>query len=200
MKLLHRGLNVMFFDIETTGFPQKDKPIDIIEVGIRFVENLGTESAREEVLSQLYSAPLGVPKFITKLTGISETMVYGQPHITEHIQAIQNRVDRADILVAHNAPFDIRCLEEVGVSFEGKEVFDTSTNSKRLFPELAKHTMSSVCNHLNIINVDAHRALDDVDAMIEVYNELTNLDLRARQLAELTRKHKKLTYTRIKNK
>lgn len=200
MNLIHKGLNVLFFDIETTGFPTRYNPIDIIEVGMVLVPNLGSPESKNEVLSQLYSSPKGVPPNITKITGIDSSMLKGKPHISEHIDAIQNRVDRADILVAHNAPFDIRCLEAVGVNFIGKEVFDTATHAKRILPQLPNHTMSDVTAHLNIVNEDAHRAIYDVKAMVEAYLILTDKDKYGDEIKALTKKHKKLTYTKVLKK
>jgi DNA polymerase III alpha subunit (gram-positive type) len=185
----------MFFDLETTGFPKKGEPIDIMEVGLRFVPNLGY-SKNVESLSQLYSIDNVVPVEITMITGITGTMLEGKPHIREHIEMLRDWVNRADIVVAHNAPFDIRCLELIGVDFTGKEVFDTATHAKRLFPQLEKHSMSSVCEHLNIENLGAHRAIQDVNAMIKAYFEMTDLDKYGEQIEALLAKHKKLSYTK----
>lgn len=193
--LLHKGLNILFFDIETTGFPKKDEPIDIVEIGMQYVPNLGF-SRDVETLAQLYSIDGIVPFEITQITGIKNHMLKNKPHIREHISLIQDKVDRSDIIVAHNAPFDIRCLELIGVNFTGKEVFDTATHSKRMFPELSSHTMSSMCQFLGIDNVSSHRAIYDVNAMIQIYSKITDLNLYQEKIEKLTEKHKKLTYTK----
>lgn len=195
--LLHKGKNILFLDIETTGIPKKDKPFDIIEVGMKFVHTLGY-SKTIETLSQLYSAKVIIPYDVTMITGIKGSMLKGKPHISEHIKALQDRVDRADIIVAHNAPFDIRCLEGKGLDFTGKEVFDTSTHARRMFPELESHTMDSVCDYLNIKNHGAHRAIHDVNAMIKMYLDITDKSKYPYKIDELLKKHKKLTYTKKK--
>lgn len=193
--LLHKGKNVLFFDIETTGFPKKDTPIDIIEIGMQFAPTLGY-SKDIETLSQLYSIEGSIPYQITQITGIRNDMIQGKPHIFEHLELIKDKVKRADVIVAHNAPFDIRCLELIGVSFTDKEIFDTATHSKRMFPELASHTMSSMCSFLGINNKDAHRAIEDVNAMIQIYAEITDLNKYPEKINSLIEKHKKLTYTK----
>lgn len=195
--LLHKGKNVLFFDIETTGFPKKDTPIDIIEIGMQFAPTLGF-SKDIETLSQLYSIEGEIPYHITQVTGIKNNMIQGKPHISEHIELIKDKVNRAEVVVAHNAPFDIRCLELIGISFEGKEVFDTATHCKRMFPELSSHTMSAMCAFLGINNKAAHRAIQDVNAMIQIYGQITDLNRHEDQLMALQKKHKKLTYTKIK--
>lgn len=191
--LLHKGKNVLFFDLETTGFPKKDEPVDIIEIGMQFVPELGY-SKDVETLSQLYSIDGIVPYDITMITGIKNHMLKGKPHISEHIDLIQDKVSRSDVIVAHNAPFDIRCLELIGVDFSGKRVFDTATHSRRMFPELGTHTMDSVCNFLGIENTSAHRAIHDVNAMIRIYSEITDMNKYPDKINELIKKHKNLSY------
>lgn len=195
--LLHKGANVLFFDIETTGFPKKDTPIDIIEIGMQYVPELGY-SKEVETLSQLYSIEGSIPYEITKITGIKNDMIQGMPHILDHLHLVQDKITRSDIVVAHNAPFDIRCLELIGIDFTGKEVFDTATHSKRMFPELNKHTMSSMCNFLGVNNEAAHRAIQDVNAMIQIYAEITDINKHPDKINALIEKHKKLTYTKLK--
>lgn len=192
---LHKGKNIMFFDIETTGFPKKDTPIGIIEVGIKYVPELCFSKDVKE-LSQLYSVKGKVPYEITKITGIKGSMLKDKPHILDHKDIIQGFIDKSDIIVAHNAPFDIRCLELIGISFSGKEVFDTATHSRRMFPELKAHKMGSMCEHLEIENGGAHRAIHDVNAMIKIYLEITDLDKHRDKIKDLIKKHKKLTYTK----
>lgn len=191
--LLHKGENILFFDIETTGFPQKNKPVDIIEIGMQFVPNLGY-SKDVETLSQLYSIEGIVPYDITMITGIKNHMIENKPHIREHIDLIQDKVLRSDVIVAHNAPFDIRCLELIGVDFTGKKIFDTATHSKRMFPELKSHTMGAMCEFLDVDNKAAHRAIQDVNAMIQIYAEITDLNKHPDKINALIDKHKSLSY------
>lgn len=196
MNILHKNKNVLFLDIETTGLPTKEQDVDIIEVGIKFIKNIGIKN-KSETLSQLYSINNNMlPTEITELTGITSNMLENKPHISEHIYSIQKRVDKADIIVAHNAPFDIKCLESKGLNFTGKEVFDTATNSRRLFPELPRHTMFAMCEFFDIINYSSHRAIHDVNAMIQIYLKITNKDLYNNKLQSLIQKHGKLTYTK----
>lgn len=191
--LLHKGENILFFDLETVGFPQKGKSIDIIEIGLQYVPNLGY-SKEVETLAQLYSIEGKVPLEITNITGIKNSMLENKPHIREHLDLIKDIVNRATVIVAHNAPFDIRCLEGIGVNFAGKRVFDTSTHSKRMFPELDSHSMGAMCKFLGIENHGAHRAIQDVNAMIRIYAEITNLNKHGEKIEALIEKHKTLEY------
>lgn len=190
---MHSGKNILFFDLETSGFPKKDTPIDILELGMQYVPNLGF-SKNIETVSQLYKPKDKIPLEITKITGINETMLLDMPYFDKHLEMIQNKVNQSDVLVAHNAPFDIRCLELWGINFEGKLIFDTATQSKRLIPNLESHTMGSLCNHFGIENNGAHRAIFDVNAMIKIYSKITDLNLYGEQIEELQKKHKILGY------
>lgn len=191
--LLHKGENILFFDLETVGFPQRGKPIDIIEIGMQYVPNLGY-SKEVETLAQLYSIEGKIPFEITKITGIKNSMLENKPHIREHLDLIKDVVNRATVVVAHNAPFDIRCLEALGVDFAGKRVFDTSTHSKRMFPELESHSMGAMCKFLGIENNGAHRAIQDVNAMIRLYAEIADLNKHKDKIETLIQKHKTLEY------
>lgn len=192
-KLMHSGKNILFFDLETSGFPKKDIPVDILELGMQYVPNLGF-SKEIETVSQLYKPKDKIPLEITKITGIKETMLLNMPYFDEHLEMIQNKVHQSDVLVAHNAPFDIRCLELWGIDFKGKLIFDTATQSKRLIPHLESHTMGSLCNYFGIENNGAHRAIFDVNAMIKIYSKITDLNLYGKQIEELQKKHKILGY------
>lgn len=192
-KLMHSGKNILFFDLETSGFPKKDTPVDILELGMQYVPKLGF-SKNIETVSQLYKPKYKIPLEITKITGINETMLLDMPYFDKHLEMIQNKVDQSDVLVAHNAPFDIRCLELWGIDFEGKLIFDTATHSKRLIPHLESHTMGSLCNYFGIENNGTHRAIFDVNAMIKIYSKITDLNLYGKQIEELQKKHKILGY------
>lgn len=196
-ELIHKGKNILFFDIETVGFPRRGEPIGIIEVGMQYVPNLGF-SKDVTTISQLYSFNGIIPYEITKITGITNEMVQNKPHISECFNLIQSLINESEVVVAHNAPFDIRCLELAGFDFTGKEVFDTKTHAKRMFPELSSHTMDSVCEHLGVNNKNAHRAISDVNAMIEMYSKMTDLNKERTKLEYLIEKHKKLSYTKTK--
>lgn len=51
-----------------------------------------------------------------------------------------------------------------------------------------------MCEYLAVDNQDAHRAIHDVNAMIQIYLKITDFDLYPAELSTLMKKHKKLTY------
>ena len=61
-----------------------------------------------------------------------------------------------------------RCGYEVPQFFG----IDTLKLSRMLCPELPKKTLEAMCEHFGIINHQAHRALEDIKATIQLYQRL----------------------------
>ncbi len=93
------------FDIETTGFSAiSDK---IIEIGAVKVE----EGRIVERFSTFVNPKRPIPFRITNLTGITDEMVLDAPSIEEALPAFLEFTEGA-VLVAHNAGFDMRFIEQ----------------------------------------------------------------------------------------
>ena len=79
------------------------------------------------------------------------------------------------VLVAHNASFDIGFLKNVaknlGYKFDYTYV-DTLPLARKLYPELKKHKLGKIAEHLKIKVEVAHRALDDVDTTVKILKEM----------------------------
>ena len=113
----YNGQDISVFiavDVETTGFSaMKD---DIIEIGAVKICN-GEVVDR---LSILVNPGKDIPKFIEELTGISNEMVSGAPDIKAAFREFC-KFAGDNILVAHNANFDIRFLkaaaDKAGVNY-----------------------------------------------------------------------------------
>ncbi len=145
------------FDIETTGFsPLKNKIIEIGAVRVSGGEITGQYSA-------LVNPELPLPFEIKKLTGIHDEMLAGAPTIDavlpEFLTFCQD-----DVLVAHNASFDMGFITENATRLGIKQKFtyiDTLGLSRVLLPDQAKHTLDAVAKTLNITLENHHRATDD---------------------------------------
>ena len=77
------------------------------------------------------------------------------------------------VLVAHNAEFDIGFLrhyaKELGYDFDFTYL-DTLTLAQDLFPEFKTYKLGRIAKNLGIKVDVAHRALDDVDTTVKVFN------------------------------
>lgn len=145
-------------DVETTGLdPSFDEIIEI--AGIK-IEN-GAETARFQSLVKPVEEISG---FITKLTGISNEMVTDAPPIEVVLPVFLDFVG-GFIVVGHNANFDINFLYDktvnLGLPPFGNDFVDTRRISRRLFPDLKNHKLSTLIAHLGVGESVEHRALSD---------------------------------------
>ncbi len=152
------------FDIETTGFsPVKNKIIEIGAVRVSGGEITGRYSA-------LVNPELPIPYEIVKLTGIHDDMVSGAPAITSVLPEFLEFC-RDDVLVAHNASFDMGFITEnvkrLGLSKQFTYV-DTLGLSRVLLSEQSKHTLDAVAKTLNIPLENHHRATDDAEVTAQM--------------------------------
>lgn len=156
-------------DIETTGLnPKVDKIIEIGAVRVR-------EGLPEESIDILINPGMPVSERIQQLTGISEDMVKDAPHIKEVIPKICEFIGE-DILLGHNILFDYSFLKKTavneGFAFE-KEGIDTLKIARKYCTALESKSLVALCSHYGIIH-NAHRAVWDVYATIELYEHLVH--------------------------
>lgn len=159
------------FDIETTGLSAINDMIT--EIGaIRVIDGEITDT-----FSQLVNPQRPIPEFITNLTGITDEMVRDQPVIQEVIIDFENFI-KDDVLVAHNATFDIGFIREK-MSLSNLQldnpVLDTLELSRTVFPNLKNHKLNNVAKHLGVTLDNHHRAVDDATATAEIFIKVMDL-------------------------
>ena len=82
------------------------------------------------------------------------------------------------LLVAHNAPFDLRMLRQECCKFDlcfgcsGIDTCDTLALSRRLRPDLPDHRLATLVERLPVDGVNSHDALDDALACAGVLFKL----------------------------
>ena len=151
-----------FVDLETTGgsaAADRTTEIGVIEVDAQGVREWST----------LVNPRMPIPRFIQKLTGITDAMVSGAPTFEALAPALAERLS-GSLFVAHNAPFDHGFLRHeftrVDMVFEPRVVC-TVKLSRRLFPEHARHSLDTVVERHGIPmpKAERHRALGDARAV-----------------------------------
>ncbi|MCF7866990.1 3'-5' exonuclease [Candidatus Woesearchaeota archaeon] len=163
-------------DIETTGLSRyRHKITEIAAVNI-------VDGIVKKEFQTLINPETKIPRFITRLTGINDEMVKDAPTINEAMPKFLNFLDES-VMIAHNASFDYGFLkynteELIGKKFENQKLC-TRKLASRLIPELPSKKLSCVCEHYNIINEDAHRAMTDVKATFEVFKKFHETLLEA---------------------
>lgn len=159
------------FDIETTGLSAINDMIT--EIGAIRVVN----GEIKDTYSQLINPERPIPEFITNLTGITDEMVKDKPTIKDVIGDFNNFI-KDDVLVAHNATFDIGFIREK-MRLNNIEltnpVLDTLELSRSVFPELKSHKLNLVAKHLGISLDNHHRAVDDAQATAEIFIKIMDL-------------------------
>lgn len=83
------------------------------------------------------------------------------------------------IFVAHNATFDHGFLNHNGrVHLDTpieNNILCTRKLANRLVPELPSKRLEILCEHFNITNQRAHRAMGDVMATVEVFKQFLDI-------------------------
>lgn len=154
-------------DFETSGLdPKKDRVIEM--AAIRCVNGV---IASEFSTLVRYDGKLSSK--ITEITGITDEMTAtGMDEDTAF--RILNRMLGDNILIAHNAAFDLGFLHHsllriAGRSFNNSFI-DTLTLSRdrHVYP----HTLGDMCNRYDIPLIGGHRALNDVIACWKLFQKL----------------------------
>lgn len=190
-------MTVLIFDTETTGLPEKNKHEDlqphVVQLACTLVDN------NERIVSQLNHIikPEGwdIPKDSIDVHGITMEMAtkYGLSRQAVLIM-FANLVKKADILVAHNAQFDLKILnlqykrQGTQSPLIGKEIYCTAANSVNIMKLPPTERMkqygygqSFKTPNLQELHVHlfswwdgarAHDAMGDVDACMRCYYKL----------------------------
>lgn len=160
----HRLLNeatYIVFDVETTGLSAVYDTI--IELAAVKVKN-GEIIDRFEAFANPHH-PLSATTI--DLTGITDDMVKDAPDIEVVIKQFKDWVGN-DILVAHNASFDMGFynmgLKKIGLEKSPNPVIDTLELGRYLYPELKNHRLNTLCKRFDIELTQHHRAIYDAEA------------------------------------
>jgi DNA polymerase III epsilon subunit family exonuclease len=162
------GSPIVFFDFETTGLcPKKDSIIEV--AAVKYVPGADDHPH----MSHLIAIDRPLPRFITKLTGISDDTLrlYGRRMdlvLDEFIDFIEDHP-----VVAFNINFDTRFLNAAIERHRRLPLRNVGhcalARARSAWPHLESHKLVNVAKHLNLKVGSAHRALDDTLLALEVY-------------------------------
>lgn len=156
------------FDLETTGLDSNKE--EIIEIGACKVVN----GRIDEIFSTFVKPSKHIPKEITNITGIDDSMVENAPSIN-YVMPDFYKFCHGSTLVAHNIAFDISFIynasKKLSYNFENK-LMDTLEMSKKKLPGLKNYKLGTVVEKLNILLENAHRAINDATATAKVFIKL----------------------------
>lgn len=153
-------------DLETTGLsPRHDHIIEIAALRIR-------NGMIADSYSSLINPEQELDPFITELTGITNEDLQDAPLIDTILPEALNFIG-SDIVIAHNAHFDINFLYDASEVVLGKpftnSFVDTLRLSRKLFPDEESHSLESLIRKFEISQTVEHRALSDAVNAHECY-------------------------------
>ena len=182
-------ISIAFLDTETTGVNRASD--EIIELALKVVT---FEKASGKIVSidreyESFNDPgEEISQEITMLTGISDEMVEGQSIDWERVDAI---LKDAEIVVAHNAGFDRAFVDRYSSVSPNKIWACSMQDIDWLGRGFSSFKQELLC-YWHGFYFDAHRAMNDVDALI---NLLTHPSYEVdRPLLELIKNSQKPTY------
>ena len=151
-------VNFVAFDFETTGlYAGQDS---IVEFGaVKFLNAQVLES-----FGQLANPGRQIPADATRVSGITDAMVAGQPSVASILPEFMRFIGDS-VLIAHNAGFDLgflrTALDRANLAMPGNLVIDTQALAKKAFPGQKSYSLQNLAIFLKFPPNQAHRAVDD---------------------------------------
>lgn len=170
-------------DIETTGLSFRTEKIT--EFGIMKYKN-------GEVIDSFecfVNPEKPIPEEVVNITHITDEMVKNAPTIDQIMPKVLDFIGNS-VLVAHNADFDIGFIKynckQLGLELNNTYI-DTLRLAKDLFPDYKKYKLGLIADNLGIKVEVAHRALDDVDTLVKVFQVMLKMlkEKGAKTLADI---------------
>ncbi|WP_143316416.1 DNA polymerase III subunit alpha [Clostridium sp. HBUAS56017] len=188
-------------DLETTGFsPVTEK---ITEIGVMKVK----DGKVIDKFSCFVNPQKPIPARVIEVTNITDDMVSDAETIEQVFPKLLDFI-KDTVLVAHNAEFDINFLKHnarvLGYDFDFTYM-DTLSLAQEIFPDFKTYKLGRIAKNLGIKVEVAHRALDDVDTTVKVFNIMIDkLKERGAQTLEdidiyaSDEESKKVSYKKVK--
>jgi DNA polymerase-3 subunit epsilon len=159
---------VMILDTETTGLSHaSDRIIELALLVVQVDGATGLPFGPVEVFEGFEDPGMPIPEVARQVTGITDGMVRGQRLDDAQVQAL---LDRADLVVAHNAAFDRPFVE---ARFPGFAIKPWACS----FADIDWKTLGAESSKLSALAhdqgwfYDAHRALVDCHALLQVLGQ-----------------------------
>jgi DNA polymerase-3 subunit epsilon len=159
------GAEFLVLDTETNGLWGDD--CELVEVGTVLVGG----GELHDRWSSLVRTQLPLRRGIRRLTGITQAMVDGAPELHAVVPLLEPLM-AGRVLVAHNAPFDRRVLQQAfdrcGLEWPGPPFLCTAAMARVLLPLARERRLQALASTLGIDAPVAHRALADAETCARV--------------------------------
>jgi DNA polymerase III epsilon subunit family exonuclease len=161
-------LTFVSLDTETTGLsPRSAELVEVAAVRFRLD---GQVLGRFE---QLIDPCCDIPHAATAVHGITSDMVAGQPTIREVLPSFFRFIEQADVLLIHNASFDLGFLREAArrttMRYPELPIFCTLALARKRIPELSSHRLDLLVSRFLGRSRADHRALGDAESLRHLF-------------------------------
>lgn len=159
-------------DIETTGFSKRMHAMtEIAAIKVKDGKIIGK-------FHTLVNPETHIPSKITEITGITDEMVKDAPVSKDIMPDFVKFVEEYPI-IAHNATFDHGFLNHHSKMHTGKSLNNTTICTMKLANRIplniVNKKLGTLCEHFNIDNNQAHRALSDTLATVELFTKFREI-------------------------
>jgi len=173
------------FDLETTGLSAgRDRICELGAVRVRALEPVDS-------FQSLVNPGVALPEPVARLTGLRELELRRAPPVADVLDRFLAFAGD-ELLVAHNARFDQRFLEQQLLLLHGRRLSEpllcTAALARRLLEGRRRRVgLASLADFFGVPTRPCHRALPDAEATAEVLVRLIGLaqELGARRLSDL---------------
>jgi len=156
-------MKIVSLDFETANY----SPVSMCAVGIAVLE--GNAAIRSHYWK--VRPPKGhgffIPEWTEEVHGLSWFDVKDAPQFDAIAAEVLPHLRSADLVVAHNAPFDMRVLsatfEHYHLASPDIRYLCTCQLARRVWPQLPDHRLSTIAQHLSI-PLQHHHAQSDAEA------------------------------------
>jgi DNA polymerase III subunit epsilon len=173
-------MRAIYFDTETTGVrPEKDSIIEIAAY----------EPESERTFERLINPGVSIPPEASAIHNITDSMVAEAPGFAEIGKAFAEFCGEDAVLIAHNGDgFDIPFLKSEfsrnDLPYPEWKTIDTLKWARRYRPDLPRHALQFLRESYGFPANNAHRALDDVIVLHQVFSAMID-DLSIEQVYTL---------------
>jgi DNA polymerase-3 subunit epsilon len=171
--LLEAVSDYIVVDLETTGLsPGRDVIIELAAIHVKnniiinHFQSLASHRYFDVYENKYIYSQLD--EFIIRLTGITNEMLAEAPPFGEVFPKFLEFIGD-NIIVAHNANFDINFIYDECIDGFPNNFIDTMRLSRRIFREHSSHTLSLLIERFGITGNVEHRALSDAMKTYECY-------------------------------
>lgn len=159
-------------DIETTGSHSSSHGITEIAILVHDTTQV------IDSFQTLINPEIAVMPYVTKLTGITNEMLYDAPTFQEVAKKIWQMTEGC-VFVAHSVNFDYsyihKAFKSLGADFRRKKLC-TVRLSRKLFPGFASYSLGNICSQLSIPIKNRHRAMGDAEATVKLFEHCLQND------------------------